>query len=138
VGDEPSVDATGTVEAFFEGKDDHHAGDTLLHPADAAALPGPELRADKVDDRDAEFFQLAGKAEVDVGEVDQDGDVGPPLPDGGHEAAIGSVDAGHVADDLGDAHVGDVFSPHDAIEACGFHLRRRGRRGSASRRRRSS
>src|SRR5439155_1327370 len=86
VADELSVDAAGTVEAFFKGKDDHHAGDALLHPAEAAALPGPELRTDEVNDRDAEFFELAGEAEVDVGEVDQDGDIGAPLPDGSHEA----------------------------------------------------
>ena len=122
VADELGIDAASAVEAFFEGEDDHHAGDALLHPAKAAALPGPELRADEVDDRGAEFFQLAGKPEIDVGEVDEDGDVGPPLPDGSHEAAIGSVDARHVADDLGDAHVGDVFGPHDAIEACVLHL----------------
>src|SRR5580704_8576587 len=98
VADELSVYAAGAVEAFFKREDDHHAGNALLHPAQAAAFPGPELRADKVEDRDTEFFQFAGKPEVDVGEVDQDGDVGAASPDGGHEAAIGSVDAGHVAD----------------------------------------
>jgi len=54
--DELSVDAASAVEAFFKGEDDHHAGNALLHPAKAAALPGPELRADEVDDRDTEFF----------------------------------------------------------------------------------
>ncbi len=70
------VDVAVAVEGLFEGEDDHHAVDALLHPAQAAALPGPELRADEVDDRDAEALQLAGEAEVDVGEVDEDGDVG--------------------------------------------------------------
>jgi hypothetical protein len=27
-----------------------------------------------------------------------------------------------VANDLGDAHVGDVFGSHDAIKACLLHL----------------
>ncbi len=120
--DELGVDAAGAVEPFFEGKDDHHAADALLYPAQAAALPGPELRADEVDDRDVEFFELAGEAEVDVGEVDEDGDVGAALFDGGDEAAVGAVDARHVADDFGDAHVGDVFGADDAVEAGGFHL----------------
>ena len=69
-----------------------------------------------------EFFEFAGEAEVDVGEVDQDGDVGAALLDGGDEAAILAVDAGHVPDDLGDAHVGDVFGADDAVEAGVFHL----------------
>ena len=120
--DELGVYVAGAVEGGFEGEDDHHAGDALLHPAEAAALPGPELRADEVEDGDAEFFQLAGEAEVDVGEVDEDGDVGAVFFDGGDEAAVLGVDGGHVADDLGDAHVGYVFGADDAVEAGHFHL----------------
>ena len=52
--DEFGVDVAGAVEGCFEGEDDEHAIDTLLYPAQAAALPGPELRADEVEDRDAE------------------------------------------------------------------------------------
>jgi hypothetical protein len=37
------------------------------------------------------------------------------LFDGGYEAAVGSVDARGVADDLGDAHVGYVFCAYDAV-----------------------
>jgi hypothetical protein len=39
-------------------------------------LPGPELRADEVDDGNAEAVEFAGEAEVDLGEVDEDGDGG--------------------------------------------------------------
>ena len=120
--DELGVDAAGAVEALLKGKDDHHPADPLLHPAEALALPRPELRADEVDDGDAEFFQFAGKAEVDVGEVDEDGSVGAVLFDGGDEPAVLAVDARHVPDDLGDAHVGDVFGAYDAVEAGGLHL----------------
>ena len=63
-----------------------------------------------------------GEAKVDVGEVDQYGDIGAVLFDGGDEATIRSVDTGHVADDLGDAHVGNVLGADDAIEAGVFHL----------------
>jgi len=44
------------VEPFFEGKDHHHAGDALLDPAEALALPRPELRADEVDDGDVQLL----------------------------------------------------------------------------------
>ena len=120
--DELGVDVAGAVEGGFEGEDDEHAGDALLDPAETAALPGPELRADEVDDRDVEFFQLARETEVDVGEIDEDGDVGPPLPDGSHETAIGSIDTRHVTDDFSDSHMGDIFGADDAIKSRGFHL----------------
>ncbi len=48
---------------------------------------------------------------------------GRSLFDGGDEAAVGAVDAGRVADDFGDAHVGDVFGADDALLARRFHLR---------------
>jgi hypothetical protein len=120
--DERGVDVAGTVESFFEGKDDHHAVDALLDPAKTAPLPCPDLGADEVDDRDVQLFEFAGEAEVDVGEVDEDGDVGAAFFDGGDEAAELAVDVGHVPDDLGDAHVGDVFGADDALEAGVFHL----------------
>lgn len=39
--DESGVDPPSPVKAFLERKDDHHAADPLLHPAEALALPGP-------------------------------------------------------------------------------------------------
>ena len=120
--DELCVDVAGAVEGLFEREDDHHAVDALLDPAETAALPGPELGADEVDNWDVQFFEFAGQAEVDVGEVDEDGDVGPVFFDGGYETAVFAIDVGHVPDDLGDAHVGDVFGADDALEAGVFHL----------------
>jgi hypothetical protein len=65
--------------------------------------------------------QLFGELEVDVGEIDQDGEGGAALLDGMFEAAEFAVDAGQVADDLGDAHDGHVFRADDAVEAGGGH-----------------
>ena len=64
-------------------------------------------------------MKVAGEAEVDVGEVDEDGDGGAVAADGAHEAAVAGVDARDVAEDLGDAHDGDVFGADDAVEAGG-------------------
>jgi hypothetical protein len=122
VADEGRVYVAGAVEVFFKGEDDHHAVDPLLDPAETASLPGPELWADEIDDWDVQFFEFAGEAEVDVGEVDEDGGGGALFFDGGDEAAILAVDVGHVPDDLGDAHVGDVFGADDALKAGVFHL----------------
>jgi hypothetical protein len=46
VADEFGVDAAGAVEGLLEGEDDEHLRDAGLDPAEAAALPGPELRRD--------------------------------------------------------------------------------------------
>ena len=86
VADELGVDAAVAVEGLFEGEDDEHFADALLHPAEAAALPGPELRGDEPDDGDAGGVEVSGEAEVDVGEVDEDGDGGLVALDGGDEA----------------------------------------------------
>jgi len=122
VAGEGGVHAAVAVEGLFEGEDDHHAVDALLHPAETASLPGPELGADEVDDGDVEGFELAGEAEVDVGEVDEDGGLRAVLLNGGDETAIGAVDVGRVADDFRDAHVGDVFGADDTVLTGGFHL----------------
>jgi len=119
---ERRVDVTVAVKGLLEGEDNHHAIDALLDPAEAAALPCPELRADEVDDGYVESFELASEAEVDVGEVDEDGGGGAALFDGGYESAVGTVDARGVFDDLGDSHVRYVFGADDALLACRFHL----------------
>jgi hypothetical protein len=110
------------VEGSFEGEDDEHAVDALLDPAQAAALPGPELRADEPEDRDAEASAVFGEAEVDVGEVDEDSEIRPGAFEVGDQLAILPEDEGGVADDLRDAHVGDVFGADDASLAGDFHL----------------
>ena len=109
------------VEGFLEGEDDEHPGDALLDPAEASSLPGPELRGDEPDDGDVAFLEFAGEAEVYVGEIDEDGDVGAGLLDVSDELAVLRVDVGGVADDFRDAHVGDVFGADDAGLTGGLH-----------------
>ena len=48
---------------------------------------------------------------------------GAALADGVLEAAEFAIDAGQMADHLGDAHDGHVFSADDAFEAGGGHAR---------------
>jgi len=120
---ELGVDAALAVELFFEGEDDEHLVDALLHPAEAAALPRPELGRDEPDDGDAGAGEVFGEAEVDVGEVDEDGDVGAVALDAGDEFPVAGVDAGDVAEDFGDAHDGNVFGADDAGLAGLLHVR---------------
>ncbi len=120
--DKGGVDVAVAVEGLLEGEDDEHFGDALLDPAKTASLPGPKLGGDEPDDGYLELLEVLGEAEVDVGEVDEDGGGGWVLVDGADELAVLAVDEGGVADHLGDAHVGDVFGADDAGLAGGGHL----------------
>src|SRR6185437_2973418 len=122
VADELGVDAALPVEGFLERKDDEHLGDALPDPAKPAALPGPELRRDEPDDGDARCAKVASEAEVDVREVDKDGDRGETAADGADEAAVAGIDVGDVAEDLGDAHDGDVLGADDLLLMLASHL----------------
>lgn len=119
--DEFSVHAAGAVELGFEGEDDEHAIDEALHPAQTAALPCPELWADEPKDGDAKALAVHSKAEVHVGEVDEDGEIWRRVLDHGDECAILRVDKSCVADHFSEAHVRDIFGTDDAFEACVGH-----------------
>src|SRR5581483_1716141 len=69
-------DAVLAIERFFEREDDQHLLYVSLHELDAAATPGPELRADIVDHRDPAGMERFRQAEMEVGEIDEDGYVG--------------------------------------------------------------
>ena len=120
--DELGVDAALAVEGLLEWKDDEHLGDALLDPAKTVALPGPELWRDEPYDGDAGAAQVASEAEVHVGEVDEDGDAGAIAADGANETAVARIDVGDVAEDLGDAHDGDVLGAHDLLLVLAGHL----------------
>jgi hypothetical protein len=66
---------------------------------------------------------MFGETEVDVGEVDEDGDVGAAAAEGADEAAVARVDMRDVAEDLGDAHDSDVLGADDLLLAGTLHLR---------------
>ena len=119
---ESGINPPSPIKAFLERKDDHHAAHPLLHPSQALALPRPQLRADEVDYRDVELFELSGEAKVDVGEVNEDGSIRTALFDGGDEPAVLAIDEWGMANDLGDAHVGDVFGADDAVLSGVGHL----------------
>jgi hypothetical protein len=67
--------------------------------------------------------ELAGEAEVDLREVNEDGNGGAAKADGSLEFLKFAVDAGEMEDDLGEAHDGHVFRADDALKAgCGHAL----------------
>src|ERR1039457_93785 len=111
------------VERLFEGEDYQHLVHVLLHQLDALLLPRPQLGADKKDHRDAKPVELRGKPKVDIWEVDEDRDVWLLRADSCLKAAKLAIDAGQVADDLGDAHNRHIFRANDAFEPDVDHAR---------------
>jgi len=81
------------------------------------------LGRDEPDYGDAGLGEVFGEAEVDVGEVDEDGYIGALLLDAGDQFAVAGVDARDVAEDFGDAHDGYVFGADDAGLAGLLHVR---------------
>jgi len=65
---------------------------------------------------------MTGEAEVDVREVDEDGDGGTVSADGADEPAVAGIDVGDVAEDLSDTHDGDVFGTDDLMLVLAGHL----------------
>src|SRR5271157_5054302 len=115
------LDTLIAVEGLLEGEDDQHAVNILANQLDAVLLPGPQLRADEVEDRNAEPVELFGQTEVDLGEVDENGDAGPARANGFLELAKLAPDARQMADDLCEAHNGHLFRTDDALKASGGH-----------------
>src|SRR5712692_390663 len=69
---------TGTpIELLLEGQDDEHTVDEAGDLPDPPLAPGPDLRADEVEDRDAGAARAARETEVEVGIVDQEDQIGP-------------------------------------------------------------
>ena len=65
-----------SVNVLFERKDDQNPVRDALHRLHAAGTPGPQLRADVVDDRNAKSPYRMGETKVEVWKVDGDEDVG--------------------------------------------------------------
>ena len=74
--DEFCGDAGVGVELFFEGEDAEGLGEAAADDSNAPGTPGPELRADVVGVGDFAEFEFAGEAEMEAGEVGEDGEGG--------------------------------------------------------------
>src|SRR5690242_8055642 len=98
------VHAALAVIVLLEREDHEHAIDELLHAPNASLLPRPKLRRDEVNNRHANLVQLASKAEIEIGKVDQHGNVRPSLPCDRHRAEKLTVNRRHMLNDLRDSN----------------------------------
>ena len=120
--DELRFDAVLAIERFFEREDHQHLADVLPHELDASLLPCPELRADVVDDRHTTLVQLAGKSQIEVGEVDEHSGIRAAPLGFAHNLAEAAIDGWNVLDDLDNANLGDLASVHQQLAARRAHL----------------
>ena len=76
--DENGAEAGGIIELSLEGKDAEHEVEVTRHLGDAAAVPGPDLGTDVVNDFQGRraLPQNAREPEIEPGIIDQDDSVG--------------------------------------------------------------
>ena len=69
--------AAFAIDRLFERKDHQHEIRELADGLDPLGAPGPDLRADVVDDRNAERLDAPRQTKVEIGKIDDDERVGP-------------------------------------------------------------
>ena len=84
-------------------------------------LPRPQLRAYEINDGNAEPVELVGKAEMDIGKVDEHSHVRPPCANRFLQLAELAVDAWQMSQHFRQSHDGYVFRADDAFYAGGLH-----------------
>ena len=97
-----------TIDALLEFEDHQDAVGDAAHRLHAPRTPGPELRADVVDDRHPELAQGAGEREVEVGKIDGDEDVWTFLARVRDEAPVDLIGPGQDAGDFEQAGHGQA------------------------------
>ena len=118
--DELHVDAGLAVERFLERKDDEHPVHVRLHRLHASGTPRPQLRADVVDDGDAETAQRGEQPEVEVRGIDGHEHVRTQLTRFVDEPPQHRERARHDADGLGQAGDRQAAVVADEMTARGF------------------
>ena len=96
------LEAVLSYWSVLEGEDHEHTIDLRLHRLHPSGTPRPQLRADVVDDRDAEPAHRGHEPEIEVGKIDRDEDVRSPRPRFVGEAPEHRVRARQDAERLGE------------------------------------
>src|ERR1700751_521061 len=107
---ESSLDPMLAVKGLFKGKDDEHPVHKPPHLVDTIFLPRPELRAHKVDDRNAQLMQRTSQREVYIGKIDQNGRAGSLFGNTGLKLPVLGIDPRDVPDNLRNPHHGYILS----------------------------
>src|SRR5215467_3354635 len=117
--DEFHGDASVAVKLLFERKNAEGELEAAAYDADAPWTPCPELRADVVSVSHAPGLELASEAEVEPGEVGEDGERRLAALGLSDEFAHGANERRQVAQDFGDADHGHFGVVGDRVDAGG-------------------
>ena len=115
------LEAVFGKEGRLEGEDAEQPLEHLPHERDTPFAPGPDLRRDQVNHRNPLPFQLAGQAEMEIGAIGQDGELGAFPPGGFDQLAELAVDAGNLAKHLDQADHGERGGVDDGTHASAAH-----------------
>src|SRR5262245_59184709 len=94
------------IEPLFEREDDEHALDRTPYLAHATAPPRPHLRRDVVDDGNSAALQLGSEPQVEVGVIDEYGQVRPLAVHFREHAPEDAAEPPKMTHDLEEAHDG--------------------------------
>src|SRR4030095_1948125 len=94
--DETHADPFFFIERNFEWKDDRHPIDGAGNPANPPASPSPHLRADIIKYRHLQLLCQSRQAEVELGKINQDEEIGPLLSERTPKQAVGFPENAHV------------------------------------------
>ena len=104
-------------KCLFERKDTEQPVDDAAHGFDAAFAPGPDLRGDQPDHRDAEPFEFPGGAEMEIRGIRENRHSGFSLGRGMDQLPEAPPDAGQMRNHFDDPDDGQVLGPHDGFDA---------------------
>src|SRR3954462_5935910 len=110
-----------TVIILLERKDHEHAIYKLLHAPDASLLPRPQLGRHEIDHRHAHGMKLRSEPEIEIWEVNEDGDIRYSRSRNGHGSEELAIDACDVLHYLADSYCGDLRGIDHSVASCCAH-----------------
>jgi hypothetical protein len=102
-------------ERFLEGENAQQLVDHAAHDFHAAFTPGPDLRGNQVHDRDAEGLESSRDAEVEIGRIGENREIGFAPRGLGNQAPVAEPYTGKVGDDFDDSDYGKIFGADDGF-----------------------
>ena len=120
--DEVRAHALGRVERRLERKDHRQPVDAAGDLADATPTPRPDLRADVVEHGDTVPVRDPRQRQVELGEVDQDQEIGTLVAHQGPHGAVGPPDGAEPLAYLQETHGGDRSRVDQRLHADGTEL----------------
>lgn len=101
-------DPSLTIKLLLKRKNDQELSDIFRNRSDPAPTPGPYLRTDKVDDRDAQLKGPAGEPQVKVRKIYKDHQIRASVVQAPDYASVCPPDSREPRNDLDKAHHSQV------------------------------